>query len=439
MNIFQFFINRSYLLVFFYFIIKGFWIFDNYSIATDISLQLNVAESIYSGHGIRLFEIVNDVGVYNLYFTHPPLTSILIAFFRLFSSNIIEADFILRLFLVFSEALILWSFLNLIFSKNKSAVLPIYLTLAFYTGHIDRGFTGDYLSFILLLLLFFKTYQFVECKANKNLSFFITQILVILIPLTKYTALPFVFFPFIIFLLLKLMRKIDISWSFIFISFISGVFATATFYHEIKFTGLNNTVNFANVYNLKYLIRIDYFWFHMGLNLDRIWKHIMWNMHRITGVRILYVHIGQIITSVFLMILMLKFKKILFKSTLIYCFLLAIILQVSYLMLLTITTSPQIGNYGIDGEIWVPIEESRYYNLLVFLSALSAIIFFYMKSGKLYWCVIVALILNYSTYNSKENIISISEKFNDFKKINYNSNIDLKLKQRFQIVSPQKQ
>jgi hypothetical protein len=438
MNIFQFFINRSYLLVFFYFFIKGFWIFNNYSIATDISLQLNVAESIYSGHGIRLFEIVNDVGVYNLYFTHPPLTSILIAFFRLFSSNIIEADFILRLFLVFCEALILWSFLNLIFSKNKSAILPIYLTLAFYTGHIDRGFTGDYLSFILLLLLFFKTYQVVFKSTTKNLLFFIILILVLLIPLTKYTALPFVFFPFIIFLLLKLMRKLDISWSFIVISFVTGVVAVAIFYYEIKCIGLNNSVNSVNFNNLKYLIRIDYFWLHMGLNLDRIWKHIMWNVHRITGVRILYVHIGQIVTSVFLIILMVKFRKILFRSTLIHFLLIAIFLQVLYLVLLTITTNPQNGNYGIDGEIWVPIEESRYYNLLVFLSALSAIIFFYMKSGKLYWCVIVALILNYSTYKSKENIISISEKFNDFKKINYNSNIDLKLKQRFEIISPRK-
>ncbi len=436
MKIFQFFRIRSFLLVLFYFLIKGFFIFDNYFIATDISHQLNVAENIYSGHGIKLLEVVNKISIYKLYFSHPPLTSILIALCRFFTSNIIEADFLFRLFLVLSEALISWSFLNLIFSKNKSHILPIYLALAFYTGHIDRGFSGDYLSFVLLLLLFFKTYQFVYFSANRSLLFFVTQVLVLLIPLTKYTALPFVFFPFIIFLFLKLMKKLEINWSFIFISFMTGIVSTATFYYEIKCIGLNNSVNSVNIYNLKYLIRIDYFWFHMGLNLDRIWKHIMWNMNRITGVRILYVHIGQVVTSFFLIILMLKFKKIIFKSTLIYFLLIAIFLQVSYLILLTLTTQPQIGNYGIDGEVWVPIEESRYYNLLIFLCAVIMTLFFYMKSKNIYWCFLFALIFNYSTYKSTENLISISEKYNEFNNINNNHNIDIKLKQRFEIISP---
>jgi hypothetical protein len=116
------------------------------------------------------------------------------------------------------------------------------------------------------------------------------------------------------------------------------------------------------------LLRIDYFWLHFGHIGDRFWKHISWNLTEHISLTIPYYHIAQVGTLVIVTfcILIMK-KKMKINLTLLLIILLFACLQIAYLCLLTITHEPQIGDYGIDRKIWVPIEEARYYNYLTVL------------------------------------------------------------------------
>ena len=425
--------NIDRFLILLYATIKGILVYKLYGIATDISLQLNVAESIFQGHGIRLLQFKDNAYFYSLYLSHPPLTSIIIAFFRFFTDSIITADLIFRLFLVLCESIILFKTLNLIYQNNRKAIIYLFLIMSIYVGHIDRGFTGDYFTFILLLYLFFLTYRFY--KKSITTDYYLILVVILLIPLTKYTALPFIIFPFSIFFLLKKFRGFEISWLKLNVILFVSIVALIEFIMEVKAIGLTQKVGSFNLNNLSYLSRIDYFWFHGGLNLDRIWKHVMWNMDSMFNFHLLYVHYGQIFTLILFFLIMRKNFKVLLTKDLFLFLIIPIILQCAYLIFLTLNTSPQFG-YGIDNKFWVPIEEARYYNFLTFILFLFMIIYLYQNKIRFFLLVGVLLIFNAFNYKHGIGFITIRKQFEKYKVNKMDNEVDSKLEARFKIILP---
>jgi hypothetical protein len=427
-------LNNDRLLILLYAIIKGILVYKLYGIATDISLQLNVAESIFQGHGIRLLQFKDNAYFYSFYLSHPPLTSIIIAFFRFFTDNIITADLIFRLFLVLCESIILFKTLNLIYQNNRKALISLFLILSMYVGHIDRGFTGDYFSFILLLYLFFLTYRFYKKSIISDC--YLILVVILLIPLSKYTALPFIIFPFSILFFLKKFRAFEISRLKLNVILFFSIVALIEFIMEVKAIGLTQKVGSINLNNLSYLNRIDYFWFHGGLNLDRIWKHVMWNIEGMFNFHLLYVHYGQIFTLILFFLIIRKNFKVLLTKDLFLFLVIPIILQCAYLIFLTLNTSPQIGNYGIDNKIWVPIEEARYYNFLTFILFLFLMIDLYQNKIRFFLLMGVLLIFNAFCYKHGFGFTTIRNQFEKYKVNKMNNEVDSKLAARFKIIAP---
>ena len=426
--------NNDRVLIFLYAIIKGILVYKLYGIATDISLQLNVAESLFQGHGIRLLQFKDNAYFYSLYLSHPPLTSIIIAFFRFFTDSIITADLIFRLFLVLCESIILFKMLTLLYQNNRRLVLSLFLVLSVYVGHIDRGFTGDYLSFIVLLCLFFLTYRFY--KKSLISDYYLILVIILLIPLSKYTALPFIIFPFSVLFFLKKFRGFEISRLKLNVILFVSIVELIEFIIKEKAIGLTQKVGSFNLNNLSYLIRIDYFWFHGGLNLDRIWKHVMWNMDSRFNFHLLYVHYGQIFTLILFFLIMRKNFKVLLTKDLFLFLVIPIILQCVYLIFLTLNTSPQIGNYGIDAKIWVPIEEARYYNFLTFVLFLFMMIYLYQNKIRFFLLMGVLLIFNAFSYKHGIGFMTIRNQFEKYKVDKMDNEVDSKLEARFKIIKP---
>jgi hypothetical protein len=427
-------LNNDRLLILLYAIIKGILVFNLYGIATDISFQLNVAENIFQGNGIRLLQFKDNAYFYSLYLAHPPLTSIIIAFFRFFTDNIITADLIFRLFLVLCESIIVFEILKLLYGKNRKTLISLFAILSIYLGHIDRGFTGDYFSFILLLYLFYLTYRFY--KKRILLDYCLILVVILLIPLTKYTALPFIIFPFSLFIFLKKFRRFDISWMKLNLALVVSIVSLIIFIFEVKAIGLAQKVGFINLKNLSYLTRIDYFWFHGGLNLDKIWKHIMWKMDSMFAVKTLYVHYGQLITLVFGVVLFRKYLTAILKNNISFFLIIATILQFAYLVFLTLNTSPQYGNYGIDNIIWVPIEEARYYNFLTFIFFLFTLTFSYKFNRRFFLFLSVLLVFNVFSYKNDFDFKDIRYQYEKYQLNKLDKGINLKLLSRFKIIAP---
>jgi hypothetical protein len=417
-----------------YTLIKCFLVYKLYDLATDISFQLNVAESIYQGHGIQLLQLNEKGFFYSLYLLHPPLTSVLIAGVRCFTDNIITADLIFRFVLVFCEAIVLFKLLNLMFKENRKLVISIFLFFSLYLGHIDRGFTGDYFSFIVLLMFFYFTFLFYQC--SKGFNYWLILIFILIIPLTKYTALPFIFFPFISYFFLKKYKGFDISWLKLNLILLTSLVSLFIFLMEVKLIGLSNKISHVNVDNLYYLSRIDYFWFHLGSNVDRIWKHVMWSVERYFNVRILFIHYAQFFTLIFGLILIRRNVKTILKSNITYFLFISIILQCSYLVFLTLNTSPQIGNYGVDSKIWVPIEEARYYNFLTFVLFLFFVIYLSRFNKKYLILIPMILIFNAFSYKNNRGFGFVKTEFDKYCFDKGAKNIDGKLIARFEIISP---
>jgi hypothetical protein len=354
------------LLLIIYSAIKSFLIYSCYGIATDLCVQMNVSENLFNGRGL-----IHGTLTDRLYLGHPPIVSLCLAVIRNFTTSIITADLTLRFLLVFCEAILLFYFLQN-FIKRKSIFIFIFIGMAFYTGHLDRGFTGDQFGFIVAFFLIYQTFHFGKSKSETN--FFWVSISVLFLPLTKYTLLPLSVLPFCYTFYLKYYCKEDFGSKTLICFFLAFIGALSIFLFETNQI-TNDAIQSVNLSNLKYFTRIDYFWMHGGVDIDRIHKHVMWNIHRYANLELSYVNIGQTLSFVIVFILFWPNRLCLVKKRLFAFVLIMVFLQVSYLLILTLITEPQVGKYGIDGKIWVPVEEARYYNFITFFSFLSVVLF----------------------------------------------------------------
>ena len=390
--------SKIYLLSVFI-LLKSLWLFSEYNIAPDISNQMNVSENLFNNRGLNFGNTTSSSTFLSPYFQHPPGTSLLLCFFRSFTSDVFWADYLLRIFIALIEALLAMSFFQY-FARNKLEFLLLFVTSSFYIGHIDRGQTGDYLSCVTVVILMWLLYAILLDRYSPLLISLLVSIVIIIIPVVKYTAAPTVLLPLLFYVYLFYKKKIRKNNLWLIItSFFIAVSLSAYFIkssHGVVERSAFSLQKFEN------LARIDYFWLHLGHTGDRIWKLISWNSSQVIDITVPYYHIAQIGTILALLFLIYWSRiSINFKHPLlivIFCF---TILQVIYLAFLTLTNNPQIGTYGIDRKIWVFIEEARYYNHLTLVIFWSILVLLLRRSKLIFTILALICIISFSLSLSK--------------------------------------
>jgi hypothetical protein len=348
------------------FIIKGFWIYSNYSIATDISYQMNIAESIIDVKCICIKTLENDSIIYRPSFIFAPGVSVFLAGINYLTKNTIVSDLFLRLLLALWESIII-VLLVLKFFEKKYEQIILAIILSLYIGHIDRGLTADYFSFLLVLSTIYLFISKGNDKTKVCYEVYGISLCILLIPIVKYSAFPAAFMPIAVYLFGIFYLKKNFLFNFFELTIISVATALSCIIF-VTLPDYNSVLNNIDWNRIFYFNRVDYFWMHFGHIGDRIWKHFSWNLTEHFGINIPFYHIAQFGTlfiAVVILIFLRKHLKI-FKLEFLILGILTV-LQIGFLGLLTLLYEPQIGDYGIDKKIWVFIEEARYYNYITFM------------------------------------------------------------------------
>lgn len=356
--------NALFLAIFLAIAIKSIWIYSNYNISNDISVQMNIAQNVYDGHGIKGTRIEKDTLAYRPELTYGTAIPVLLAALNFFTNNIVKADLVLRLLLVLSESILLVLVVFKYFDRNKDRFL-ITLTLCLYIGHLDRGKTGDYLSMVIVLAIVYLIIHRDSQSINFQPKVLLISLLTLALPFVKYSAAPVILLPLS-------------TWLVNYYASGRKLFN----YSELKVLALSSIISVCSLFSLAesngsfslrleklwLLARIDYFWLHLGHNGDRIWKHFSWNISEHFGYQIPYYNIAQIgtLAIVIFIAFLMRSKLSTIKLELIVVITL-LVLQVGFLGYLTLSSEPQSGDWGVDQKIWVFIEEARYYNYLTFL------------------------------------------------------------------------
>lgn len=356
-----------------YFIIRAFsWVFL-IGLAPDIVNQLNMAINISEGNGFVLSNYDFDTGImlYSNYYSHPPFLSVLLFIYKSVIGDLIWSLFALAITFSFFEALLVNNLLNSmgIISKTK---LSLMLILGMYVGHLDRGLISDYFALIWAIWFIYNSYLLLTQRQNNTNNSVYTKLSIslILMPFVKYTLIPLVFLP-VVFLVFQLISRkakwVEIKLEFLIVnvsSFIS-LFLVFRFINQ----GPVSTVQKYFSVDWFNLLKVDYFWLHFGLELDRFYKHISWNLPN--DLAIDFWNVGQLITlAVWGLLIVLFWRKRMLSvingaKRIVGVFGIAMILQVLFLVFLTVTNEPQGPvKYGVDDKVWVFIEEARYYNYL---------------------------------------------------------------------------
>jgi hypothetical protein len=355
----------KYKLQIIYFLIRAFSLLFLFDLAPDISNQLNIAYALKTDgiYALRTFDFESQSFVFSQYYDHPPLLSIIIFILDLAVNNIVYSLFLLGLIVAVFESYLVVFLIEKYSKLNNYMLLQVILT-SLYIGHLDRGTISDYLSLVIGIFLFIQILGFVM---KQPLNIFGVSLAVILIPLTKYSLLPIIGCFLIIYLFVLYQDRFRYVHKHIII-FISILMAASiiNYFGQFENEKVNSTRFYINFYDIS---KLDYFWMHFGLELDRVYKHFMWFFQRSFGIKIWYWYLGQLL-GVFSLLYVLKKSKWHFSKKISFLRV-AIILslgQILFLLFLQITTGPQEGVlYGVDDKNWVYIEEARYYNYLTLI------------------------------------------------------------------------
>jgi hypothetical protein len=362
--------------VFVYFIIRSFSWFFLIGLAPDIVNQLNMAINISEGNGFVLsnYDFKTGCMLYSNYYSHPPFLSVLLFIYKLVFGDLIWSLFAIAITLSFFEALLVNSLLDSIGIGSKTK-FGLMLFLGMYIGHLDRGLISDYFALIWAMWFIYNIYLLLMQRQNNLNSAYIKLIIsLILMPFVKYTLIPLVFLPSIFLvlqLILKNARWAEIKLRFLIINFTSSISLFLVFLF-IKQGPVSIRQEYF-IFDWFNLLKVDYFWLHFGLELDRFYKYVSWNLPN--GLALDFWNIGQIISlGIWCLVLIFCWRERTFFNRalakgIVGLFVIATLLQVLFLAFLTITNVPQGPvKYGVDDKVWVFIEEARYYNYLTFFA-----------------------------------------------------------------------
>jgi hypothetical protein len=408
----NFVFNKANYAVIIYFLIRTFsWLFL-IGLAPDIGNQINMAINLSDGRGFVLnqFDFNTNCNIYSEYFSHPPFFSIVFIIYNHLIGNLIWSLFAIAVTLALFEAILLKNILQKMFISGRK-LFYLMVIMALYIGHLDRGLISDYLALVWAIWFIHSTCLLININDNKNKHWIYIQfaISIILMPLVKYSLIPIACLPvclifyYIIFKRHNLVQK-HFTVYFVILSFFVSIGLFLYLTHLGHGTEKVKYLKFV-VYDL---FKLDYFWLHFGMELDRLYKHIYWNLPK--SMELHFWNIGQLLTvCVWLFVWFIskkrgqKFVNSNEKLTF-YLFVLSMFLQIFFLFSLTVTNVPQGPvKYGIDNLVWVYIEEARYYNYLSFFAFLFFAIKIYDLRIKVYKCVLFLIVLSgfYLTYNAK--------------------------------------
>jgi hypothetical protein len=400
--------NKYYII---YFIIRVTSIFFLFNLAPDISRQLNVTMVLknYGIYGLKIFDINTNTYHFLPYYSHPPFFSLIIYLIDFLFNNIIYSTFFLGVIIAAIETnlvgKILKKFINI---QNQFTIL--FLLCSLYIGHIDRGTISDYFSIILGLALFLQMLKLIDEKTVNILG---TVIIIFLVPFSKYSIFPIVISFAAIYLYVKIQCRQILQVE----SFILGISTLISMIVLVylKNKGVQNVLNnnntlYLDLYNIS---KVDYFWFHFGLEIDRFYKHLMWFAERILDVKIWFWYFGQFFGVITLALIITKSKKFIAeKKAFFYGLIVFSFFQYIFLFLLQITTPPEQNVlFGVDDLVWVFSEEARYYNYLTLIWFIVLSLGLLNIKNKLYFGLLIILI----SFGYVKTMYAASDGFSDLK------------------------
>jgi hypothetical protein len=356
--------------------------------------QFNISYNFSQGNSLKLmlYDFDFNPKYYN-YYEHPKLFSIVLGGVFLVTRHVFFSLSILVVLLILWEYLLINFITKVLKIPNKNIFLFILLS-SIYLGHLDRGTITDYFSMLFAISFILFVFH-LHLKSNfKTIDFFLYTVFVILIPMVKYNMLALLFVAPILDLVFEkgiIYKRLSFLAFPIILSLTIFYFGTYQFVHVTKvengfFLDLN-------------LLRIDYFWFHYGYELDRVFKYISWKSKFLWNLN--FWNIAQIMTITFYIgILKLRGLNILdkIKNSVFYKFILIItFVHMLFMVFLSVTNAPESpAFYGIDSKIWVFVEEARYFNFLTFLITLIffKIIFTYFNR-KIHFLILLILLIGY--------------------------------------------
>ncbi len=408
----NFVLNKANYAVIIYFLIRAFsWLFL-IGLAPDIVNQINMAINLSDGRGFVLnqFDFNTSRNIYSEYFSHPPFFSFVYMIYNNVIGNLIWSLLAIAVTLALFEAILLKNILLKMFISGRK-LFYLMSIMALYIGHLDRGLISDYLALVWAVWFIHSTYLLFSIDDNKDKIWIYIQfaVSIVLMPLVKYSLIPITCLPVCVIFYFIVFKRHD--WiqkrSIVYLVIISFFVSIGLFLFLMQLEQETENVKYFDfvVYDL---LKLDYFWLHFGMEIDRLYKHIYWNLPNSKEFH--FWNIGQIFTiGVWLVVWFIskktgqKFINPNEKLTF-YLFVISLFLQVLFLFSLTVTNVPQGPvKYGIDKLVWVYIEEARYYNYLSFFAFLFFTIKIYDLRVKFYKVVLFLIVLSgfYWTYNAK--------------------------------------
>lgn len=226
----------------------------------------------HGAYGLKMLNIITKTYEISPYYSHPPFLSLIIYLIDFLFNNIIYSTVFLGIILAAIETQMVGKILKKFVYVDNQFII-VFLLCSLYIGHIDRGTISDYFSIVLGLFLFWQILKLID---KETINFLNTVIVILLVPCSKYSLFPVVISFTLIYFFIKIRRK----QLFQFESFIVGLSSLFSLLILIylKAKGVNNVLNednqlFLDLYNIS---KVDYFWFHFGLEIDRFYKHLMW-------------------------------------------------------------------------------------------------------------------------------------------------------------------
>lgn len=366
------------ILILFFLCVRILFLMQVFTVTPDTAVNINLASNILKGNWFQIHEFqANGLISSRPYFDHPPATAVLMSVFIFFADNEIVGLFFTMIFLTICELCVVNYILNLKVFRNNRKLL--FLAIALYTGHLYTGSIADQFAMVLAMFVFSNLmYLFEQRKETSSIGMVVLSISLILIPLVKFSLIPLVFGSYFVMIWYLNGSNLDRKSSkklFLFSTLTFGLTVFLFLYLQSMSSMSLNQGGFNCNINIYDLCKVDYFWMHLGKYIDRVYKHLMWNIDRVFIIHIDFWNIAQILTFTIWCVLFvrvrilndLSFKMLMFMG----------FIQTGYLALLTVITPPQENVlYGVDDKVWVYIEEARYYNYLAFF-------FFIMLANKL--------------------------------------------------------
>lgn len=390
--------------------IRAVWHWVSYAFIPDAAIQMQVALNLLDGKGVTFCMDPGGGPVCTDYFNHPPGGSFWMLLFQPLTGNIILADLAGRCAASLLEGALLLGILRRL-GMGGLGLSALMAVAAIYVGHLDRGGSTDMLAGILSTGLMWLAYDRLRSPGAlgpASLSLACTAILAL--PLVKYNAVTASLTPLAVFLAAGILgRRRVLPRRQMALLAMSTAGAFALFIWLVKVRVVSHPVLAAQGYSsgqvkstFAYypeawadLWRVDYFWLHFGMQVDRYVKYATLLLHPGSPGPMYLHHVTQAVSLGCLALMVWRIRRrTALQADLLFTIGAFALTQAALLALMTLTHEPEVAGYGIDGRKWVYMEEARYYGYISFAVMLSLLVAAWRYLRPLFWGLALLVGLN---------------------------------------------